>query len=175
MTGLAVPEGPYPQWSLPLIRWAKSPVVRLVVPETDLLTGLELSFGARLEARQTGSIDVVLNGELAGNFRLQGSSNWTDGKVRLVPRPGPNVIELRNVIVENEPDWLDYLERYPDVKAFVQSQHIPLEQGARAHWESFGRKETRTLRIKRHTETLTDPAQLYYVFRSIRIFGYRTP
>ena len=72
--------------------------------------------------------------------------------------------------ISDEPDWLDYLERYPDVKNFVLSQKVPLEQGGREHWESFGRKETRTLDVKH--EPVTVPDSLYYVFRSLRVEGF---
>ncbi|MBI2513682.1 MAG: glycosyltransferase family 39 protein [Opitutae bacterium] len=175
VTGLAAPEGPYPPRDLPLVRWAKSPVVRIEIPPTRLLDHLEFEFSARLQVRSAGSIDVVFNGEPVANFALGGRDKWVDGKVRLTPAAGTNVIELRNVVVSDEPDWLDYLERYPDVKAYVVAQGIPLEQGARRHWESFGHKETRTLHMRRSVVTLDDPAQLYYLFRSIRIFGYRQP
>lgn len=175
VSGLAAPEGPYPARNLPLIRWAKSPVVRIELAAAELLDRLELEFSARLEVRPAGNLDVVFNGEVVKNFPLNGRDQWVDGKLRLAPRAGKNVIELRSVTVSDEPDWLDYLARYPDVKAFVESQHVPLEQGARAHWEMFGHKETRTLNTRRRVVTLDDPAQLYCAFRSIRIFGFRHP
>lgn len=175
VSGLAAPEGPYPARDLPLIRWAKSPVVRIELPARDLLDRLELEFSARPEVRPTGNLEVAFNGEVVKVFPLNRRDQWVDGKLRLTPKPGKNVIELRNVVVSDEPDWLDYLDRYPDVKAYVESQHVPLEQGARTHWEMFGHKETRTLHTRRRVVTLDDPAQLYGVFRSIRLFGYRHP
>ena len=82
------------------------------------------------------------------------------------------MIEIRSVTLGTEPDWLDYLERYPDIKAYVLSQHIPLVQGAREHYEAFGRKENRALHLQRHIETLSgDP--LYYMFRTLRVAGFR--
>ena len=174
-TGLAVAEGPYPQWSLPLIRWAKSPVVRLEIPVTDQLKRLELTFSVRLEARSSGHLDVVLNGELVGDFPLEGRTAWTTQTVQLTPLPGKNVLELRSVKVGPDPDWLDYLERYPDVKNYLLAQKYPLAKGAKEHYEAFGVKEDRVLHLKRAPETLDGPAQLYYVFRSLRIDGLRNP
>ena len=55
------------------------------------------------------------------------------------------------------------------------SQHIPLEQGAREHFEMFGRKEHRTVVNKRRTEKLPGADQLYYLFRTIRLDGLRNP
>lgn len=175
VSGLGAPDGPYPHKNLPLFRWAKSPVVRIEISAKELLDRIELEFSARLELRATGSIDVLLNGEPVRDFTLSSRDKWVDAKLTLKPKPGPNVIELRNVEISNEPDWPDYLARNPDVKAYVESQKIPLEAGARAHWESFGHKETRTLNTRRRLVTLDDPAQLYCVFRSIRLFGFRQP
>ncbi|MDI1334746.1 MAG: glycosyltransferase family 39 protein [Lacunisphaera sp.] len=173
--GLAVPEGPYPQWNLPVIRWAKSPVVRLEIPAMDQLARLELVFSVRLQTRDTAHLDVVLNGQLVQDHQLDGSQSWSDQTVKLTPQPGKNVLEFRNVSVGTEPDWLEYLERYPDVKAYVVSQKIPLEKGAREHYETFGKKEHRVLNLQRRTESLPGSTQLYYLFRSLRLNGFRQP
>jgi len=173
--GLSAPEGPYPQWDLPLFRWAKSPVVRLEIPTTADMARLEFIFSVRLEARDHAQLDVIFNGELVQGFTLTGSSNWFDHTTALKPRPDKNILEIRNVVVDDEPDWLDYLDRYPDVKNYVVNQGIPLEQGAKEHYESFGKNETRTLHHRRRTVTLPDKEQLYYLFRSLRINGYHHP
>jgi len=173
--GLAPPEGPYPQWDLPRFRWAKSPAVRIEIPAHPQLGRLELAFSLRLHVRDSATVDVVLNGELVKSYPLSGRTEWLTDTLLLTPRAGPNVIEFRNVIVGTEPDWLDYLERYPDIKAYVLTQKIPLAQGAREHYEAFGKHETRTLILQRHTETITMPEQLYYVFRNLRVDGFRQP
>ena len=173
--GLSIPEGPYPQWRLPLVRWAKTPIVRLVVPTTDDLKRIELSFSARLEVRDFAQMDVVFNGQIVQGLTLRGRANWWTHTYQFTPQPGENVIELRHVVVSPEIDWLDYLERNPDVKAYVLSQGIPLEEGARNHYEIFGRKENRVVQQKRRIETLANPEQLYFLFRSLHLTGYRTP
>ena len=170
--GLAALEGPYAQWDLPVIRWAKSPVVRLEIPASNQLGRLQLSFGVRLQARDVAFLDVVFNGQLVKNYRLAGRTEWFDDTLQLMPQPGKNVLEFRNVAV-GDPDWLDYVERYPDVKAYLIAQNIPFEKGAQEHWESFGRHETRTLNLKRKTETISSPTPLYYLFRSLRVEGFR--
>ncbi len=173
--GLAAPEGPYAQWNLPRIRWAKAPVVRLEIPETDQLARVELEFSARMEVRESADLDVVLNGQLVQSYHLAGAHGWFTHTLRLVPSPGKNVIELHNVAVGTEPDWLDYLARYPDVKNYLVAQQIPLEKGAREHYETFGKKEHRVLYHQRRTETLPGSAQLYYLFRTLRVNGFRQP
>jgi hypothetical protein len=174
-TGLTPAEGPYPQADLPLFRWAKSPVVRLEIPKTEQLARLEVTFSIQLQARNRGHLDVVFNGDLVGDFPLQGRTEWSTQTLSFTPGPGRNILEFRNVIVDTGPDWLDYLERYPDVKNYVLSQHVPLEQGAKAHYEAFGVHENRTLHFKRRLETLDGPNPLYYLFRNLRIDGYRIP
>ena len=174
-SGLAAPEGPYPQWNLPLIRWAKSPVLRLEIPPTEGLDRLVVAFNLRLQARDAASVDVLCNGQLVKNLQISGYTSWLNQRIELPAKAGGNTIEFRNVIVNKDPDWLDYLERYPDIKSYVLSQHIPLEQGARDHWEAFGKHETRELHYQRRTETLPNAEQLYYLFRSLRVEGYRKP
>lgn len=171
--GLAPLEGPYVQWDLPYFRWAKSPVVRLEIPPTKNLGRLEFTFDLRLQAREAASIDIVFNGELVKSYQWEGRALWLIQTLQLTPRPGPNVLEIRNVSVGTEPDWPDYLTRYPDVKAYVVSQGIPLGQGAREHYESFGRKEHRILNLQRRTEKLPEAEQLYYLFRRLHLDGFR--
>jgi len=173
--GLATPEGPYAQWDLPRIRWAKSPVVRLEIPETDQLARLELVFSVRLEVRETADLDVVFNGQVVQHFRLAGAHEWSTQTLQLNLQPGKNVLEFRNVSVGTEWDWLDYLERYPDVKKYLLSLNIPLEKGAQEHYETFGKNEHRVLYLQRRTESLPGSAQLYYLFRTLRLNGYRNP
>lgn len=173
--GLAEPEGPYPEWNLPLVRWAKSPVLRLELPPAEGLERIELNFSLRLQAREQAMVDVILNGELVKNYRITGRTNWLDQKLELPVGPGMNVVEFRNVSVGTETDWLDYLERYPDVKEYVLAQGVPLERGAQEHWAAHGRFETRSLNLQRRTERLSGEDQLYYVFRRLHVEGLGKP
>lgn len=173
-TGLGTPEGPYPQWDLPRVRWAKAPVVRLELPALSGLAKLDLSFALRAQSRDSAAVEVFLNGEPVQTCLLSDRTSWAEHQLTLHPRPGKNVIEFRNVSVTGTPDWLDYLERHPDIKAYVVGLGVPLEQGAREHYEMFGKHETRALRIQRQLETLPGD-QLYYVFGRLRLEGFRTP
>ncbi len=173
--GLEMAEGPYPQWKLPLFRWSKAPVVHLEVPEADQLRRLDLTFDVCLYARESADLDVLLNGELVHSVHLQGSTSWARVSLPLKPGPGRNVIELRNVKVDPEPDWKQYLEDNPDVKGYLQAKGVPLEAGARDHYRQFGIHENRKVVVRHHPETIANPAQLYYLFRTLQIEGYRTP
>ncbi len=174
VTGLRKTEGPYPQWELPRIRWATEPVVRLELPPMAALQRIELTYSLRPQAREQATVDVLLNGMIVQSTAMEGRTAWVDRTVSLTPGPGNNVIEFRHVSVGTTPNWLDYLERYPDVKAFVISQNVPLERGAREHYENFGKKENRALYLQRRTETLPGEP-LYYVFRRLKLEGYRQP
>jgi len=173
--GLASSEGPYTQWDLPVIRWAKAPVVRLEIPATKDLALLDLTFSLRLQARDSATVDVLLNGQVVKSYSPNDRHAWLDDKLTLVPRPGVNVVEFRNVVAGTEPDWLDYLARYPDVKAYLDSQHYPYEKGAAEHYALFGPKEHRLLINKRRTESLPESSPYYYLFRTLRLDGFRKP
>lgn len=173
--GLAAPEGPYVQWDLPVIRWAKAPVVRLEIPARKDLALLDLTFSLRLQARDAATVDVVLNGQVVKSYSPRDRHAWVDDKLSLVPQPGVNVVEFRNVVAGTEPDWLDYLARYPDVKAYLDSQHYPYEKGASEHYALFGPKEHRLLFNKRRTESLPEASPFYYLFRTLRLDGFRKP
>lgn len=69
------------------------------------------------------------------------------------------------------PDWLGYLEQNPDVKAFVVGRSQPLEEGARAHYEAYGRNEHRTLPRKPAPAAITPPESEYFVYRHLQVEG----
>lgn len=172
-TGLAPAEGPYPQWDLPLIRWDKAPVLRLEIPAQKHLDRLEFFFELRLHTREAAQFDVLFNGDIVATYDWANRTGWFVRHLSLVPVPDKaNVIEIRNVKVGAATDWLGYLERYPDIKAHVLSQKLPPEQGAREHYETFGRKENRALNLQRQIETLPGEP-LYFMFRTLRVEGYR--
>lgn len=174
-SGLASPEGPYPQWDLPVFRWAKAPSVKLNLPATPDLARLELSFSLRLHARDHASIDVLLNGVLVKNYTVTDRVSWLYDTLSLAAGPGPNVIEFRNVAVGTETDWIDYVERHPDVKNYLVSTNTPFEAGAQAHYASHGQRENRQLNLKRQIVEIASPDPLYYAFRQLRVDGFRQP
>jgi len=171
--GLGEPEGPYPQWNLPLIRWANEAVVQIKIPSQNDMGLINISFGLRAQNRDAATVDVLFNGELIRSYQLSGHTIWKDDLLQVRTQPGENVIEFRNVVVGKESDWLDYLQRYPDVKAYVKAQHEDSEAGARAHYEFHGKDEGRVLNMKRATMKIDSEADLYYVFRKLQIEGFR--
>jgi hypothetical protein len=171
--GLAAAEGPYPHWNLPLFRWAKSPVVHLAIPATEKLARIRLSFGVRLHVRESADLDIVFNGRLVQHYRIEGSGAWLDRSIELPTLAGINTIEFRNVTVGQDVDWQDYLERYRDVKDFMIAHNIPLEQGAKEHYEAKGKSEGRTVNLQR--QTATAPEGLYFAFRRLHVEGFPSP
>ena len=173
--GLAIADGPYPQWELPLVRWAKAPVARLEIPAADDLVRLRLNFSLRLHTREHAGLYLVFNGRPVKHYRIDSATSWLDATIELEPAAGKNVLEFRNVAIGTEPDWMDYLERYPDVKDFVVSSNIPLAQGAQQHYESFGRKENRIVNRQMTPEPVPLAEPLYFLFRRIYVEGFRNP
>lgn len=174
VTGLAPAEGPYPQWDLPLIRWAKAPVLRIEIPAQKYLDRIDFAFDLRLHVRESAHFDILFNGEIVQSYAWANRTGWFIRQLSFSPRPDqPNVIEIRNVVVGTQLDWQNYLERYPDVKDYVVALGVPLEQGAREHYETFGKKEGRTVHLQRRTESIPGD-QLYYMFRQLRVAGHRT-
>ena len=173
--GLLPVEGPFPQWNLPYIRWAKQPSVRLTIPSTPQLARLVVSFSVQPQLRHEAGLVVLFNGKVVGQYLLKERAVWLDQTLELVPQAGENVLEFNDATYATEPDWADYLEHNPDVKAYLEASKIPLEAGAREHFETHGHAEGRTLRM-RSTGRLEPAFQSYYfIFRSIRIEGFKKP
>lgn len=175
ITGLVDAEGPYPQWHLPLIRWARQPSVKLEIPADDDLVTLRLTFSLRSFVRERATIALLHNGQLVKYYDLDDHNAWIDESLALKPAPGKNVVEFRNVALGSVADWSDYLARYPDVNDFVVAQKIPPEQGAREHYEAFGRKERRVLHFKHNLEPSSVADSRYYIFRDLVVEGLREP
>jgi len=172
--GLLPTEGPFPQWNLPFIRWAKKPSVRLEIPATPGLVRLQLRFSVRLHVREQANLDVLLNDQPVRHYRISNRTAWLDDTLELTARPGANVIEFRDATFRSKPDWSDYLKRYPDVKDYLVSQHLPLEAGAEQHYEQHGRSERRTVQMRVTDEMEPVPGSFYFMFRSIRVEGFKS-
>lgn len=172
--GLGPVEGPYPQWDLPLVRWARAPAVRLTVPPLDQLGRLHLVLSVRGHVRDDTRLAILHNSVPVTDTWLLDRGTWTDLTVELTPRDGENVIELRDLTAEGRPDWAGYLDRYPDVKAWLVSQGTPLEAGARAHYLSHGRAEGRELPLG-PAGLSAPPDNLHFLFRRLRVEGSPAP
>jgi hypothetical protein len=173
VTGLLAATGPWPEWSLPRIRGSSDPIVRLRIPALPSSSHLRLSFSVRLHRRNRAGLTVWLNARPVRQFRLDDATSWLDASVDLKTRPGENVVELRDTPLHNEPDWKDYLERYPDVQRFLVDHNIPLEAGAKSHYEAAGRQEGRTTRILETVPAESD--SYYFLFRQLRVDGFQSP
>ncbi len=169
--GLLPVEGPFPQWDLPYLRWQREPAAMITIPPTAGFDRLQLSFSVRLNVRRKAALDVLFNGQLVKNYRIDDHTAWLDQTLELTPQPGANVLEFRDAPLNEGPDWLDYLERYPDVKKHVTSTRTPLEQGAREHYEMHGRAEGRTIKTILKPEPAPDG--YYYMYRNIRLEGFK--
>ncbi|MDP2138460.1 MAG: hypothetical protein Q8J74_11480 [Candidatus Didemnitutus sp.] len=172
--GLLAVEGPFPQWNLPSIRWAKQPSVLVTIPATRQLARLVVSFSVQPQVRHEAGLELFFNGRLVGRYQLKERTVWLDQTLELVPRAGKNVLEFRDATFGTELDWLDYLEQNPDVKSHLLAQGISLEPGAREHFETHGKTEGRPNRMRQTNERVPAPSSYYFIYRALRIEGFRS-
>lgn len=116
-------------------------------------------------------MDVLLNGQFVKRYRFEDHLAWYDETLDLAPQLGANVLEFRDAPLNHEPDWAGYLERYSDVMKHVTASRVPLEQGAREHYEIHGRTEGRVLQTIEKPEPAPDG--YYFMFRNIRLEGFK--
>lgn len=172
VTGLASQEGPYPQWSLPLFRWAKQQSVRIVSPAHEGLKNIRLVFSARLQVRDNAELELLHNNKRVKLYHLTGKTTWLDDRVDLPAAPGENIIELRDTLADVRPDWNAYLSTNPDALRWVKAQGLAHELGAEQHFERIGRKEGRDLPFKQMTGIKNVPPEsLFFVFRKLQLVG----
>lgn len=174
LEGLSSAEGPYPQWDLPLLRWAKQPTVKITLPPDPKLRTIRVFFSTRLQVREESTLEIRHNGVPLQHFILTGSTTWLDQTVDIQAAPGINVVELIDRSSNESPDWLGYLDKNPDVKSYVLAQsETPPEKAAEEHYRIHGRAEGRQLPLRRRggATPAPPPESLYYLYRSLRIDG----
>lgn len=167
--GLTPPEGPFPQWGLPLIRWARENTIRLQVPPTHGLARLRLSFNACLHLRERAIMEIAANGQVLRRLAFNDPRTWQSFSVDFPALPGNNVIELRDALLPPEPDWAGYLKRYPDVKRYVELQHQSPREGALEHYKYSGQPEGRTMDFIPPPRPAPDA--FFFMFRRLRVEG----
>lgn len=171
--GLLPTEGPYAQWNMPYSRWMKKPVTTLTIPPTPQLARLQLSFGVCLHLRPKALLEVRFNGQVVQTYRIESRTTWLEQTLELMPQPGANVLEFRDVPPTATLDWQGYLERYPDVRKHLVTHNLQLQWGALEHYEVSGRAEGRIM------DTIPTPApeniSCYFVFRKIQLEGFKSP
>jgi hypothetical protein len=111
VTGLAPIEGPYPQWHLPLFRWAKQPAVRIVVPANAKAGKIMVAFAVRLHVRDEGLIEVLHNGTIVDTAALHGREVWLERSLVLDAKSGDNIVELRDASGTLPPESLYFVYR----------------------------------------------------------------
>jgi len=171
--GLSPTEGPLPQWDLPYIRGAPQSAVRLQITPPEPTARLRIHFSLRLHQREAAEFEVVFNGQMLGRHRVEADSPWLDHALELMPQSGVNLLEFRDVPLLQEPNWKEYLERYQDVRRYLISRNLPLEKGAREHYEKNGRAEGRTVRTRALPPP--PPGSYYYIFRHLQVEGFSDP
>lgn len=91
--GFAHPEGPYPQWDLPLVRWATSshPSISFILSKLEVKrnpTFLSLSF--RPQLRNNVRVELFFNKKPIKIYEMKDPYKWTDDTIAIYPKPGKN-------------------------------------------------------------------------------------
>jgi hypothetical protein len=141
--------------------------VILRIPADPLTSALRFSFSARLYARRRSVLEIVCNGVPVQRVEFNDPVAWQEKHFELPARAGENLIELRDVPLPPEPDWAAYLERYPDVKRYVEMLRQPPYEGAREHYEHSGKAEGRIMTYVQPPHPAA--GTYYYMFRSLRV------
>ncbi len=96
LDGFKNPEGPYPQWNLPQVRWASKSIARFSFnndKESSADTVI-LSMSFRPHIRPVAVMVVRFNKKKIKEYKLTESDGWQNDKLRLFPEKGTNTVEL---------------------------------------------------------------------------------
>jgi len=123
LDGFRLPEGPYPQWDLPAVRWANRSRVRLAFYSQEDAPGkpILLSMSFRPHIRQTALMVVSFNGKKLKEYTLTSGNSWRNDELQLTPKGGANTLEFEFPLMKNEkplPDSLFMLFKTLSVSGF---------------------------------------------------------
>ncbi len=115
VNGFRFCEGPYPQWDLPVVRWADKSRARLTFYNPREVSGpVILSMSFRPHIRSSALMEVRFNGKKLKEYTLTSGSTWRDDELQLTPKGGANTLEFDFPLMKNEkplPDSLYMLFR----------------------------------------------------------------
>jgi hypothetical protein len=90
--GLRPPEGPYPQWNLPVVRWGTHPATHLRFYSIGTPSVLRMVCGPHHLPRQ--QMRIVLNGNEIGRHNFDMQYEFEDVRLGFEPESGENEITL---------------------------------------------------------------------------------
>ena len=164
---LGAMEGPFPQWDLPLIRWARAATIKLQIPSTKNLARVRLRIEARLHIRSNAILEIAANNKVLRRLEFRNATEWLETVIEFPAQLGENIIELRDIPLPPEPDWIAYMERYPDVKRYAEGIRQPLREAAWEHYRLSGQHEGR---IMTYLPPLADNT-FFFMFRRMQVQG----
>lgn len=125
IVGMGPLEGPYPQWDLPEVRWAKNTVVKIdfISSAEKGSSAVDLTMSFRPQVRDQAALTLQFNGKVIKKYQMYDRSKWNDDTVRLPLRNGENSLELQFEPVKGQqppPDSLYMLFRLLSLKSIAQ-------------------------------------------------------
>ncbi len=167
--GLRPADGPFPLLDLPRFCSVRQPSMRIIIPAQAESARLRIRFSLGLHQRNKTEIVLLFNGNKLKHYRLTRQEGWLDDTLEFDVSSGENILEFLDVSHQQELDWRDYLERYSDVMLYLDTNNIPLEEGALEHYQLSGQPEGRIML----TREITPPVRgaYYFVFRLLQLEG----
>lgn len=95
--GLGLIEGPYTQWNLPKVRWAKREKVTISFDYREQKKGaggLQYKMSFRPQVRPVARMVFKLNDKVLKTYQPNAADVWQDEVLNLSPKEGINTIEL---------------------------------------------------------------------------------
>lgn len=93
VSGLRPPEGPYPDWNLPIVRWGLGPRTEMYFEGGGEQLVLSMVCGPWHLAWQ--EVSILLNGEQIGHRRFDTQFEFVKIRIPMHPRAGRNSLTLR--------------------------------------------------------------------------------
>lgn len=169
--GLMRTTGPFPWRDLPYVREARRAAFTVTIPATPGLARVQLGFSVQAADLKLAGIELRLNGLRVQEYPAPEAAASMDCSAELRLKAGENTLEF--VAIPQTSDWLGYLDLYPDVHRSVLARNVPLEEGARHHYEAAGRNEGRTLPVIQ--PPADDGRSTWLIFRRLRLEGFPAP
>ncbi len=111
LDGFKNPEGPYPQWNLPLVRWANKSIAQFTF-NNDIISSARpvvLSLSFRPQIRPAATMVVQFNDKIMKTYQLTNATAWNNDELKLYPIKGMNTIEFSFPMMKGEKPLPDSL------------------------------------------------------------------
>lgn len=94
--GIRDPEGPYPQWNLPKVRWIDKSCAKINFKIEDRSRVIKLTMSFRPQVRSSAKMLILFNKKALKTYHLTDAENWYTDILYFIAQKGLNTIEFLN-------------------------------------------------------------------------------